>query len=380
MNNLTRRKFLEQIGAAAGLLLATRIALPFPNLSFLENAKPFEMLVVGDSHISGQGLREKDKFYYLVKEWLGRDVFGASRQVNLKVKAHSGARIDLHKEELELLMKAGDDINKFHHAEANLSQPSILKQIDFARKEYETPESVDLVMLSGSITDVLVANTINPFLKEKKVRGLIHKYCNESMLRLLEHTTDTFPNALVVVIGYFPIISTKSDVNKISRYLFKAVKFPHQLHFLLTNGMSKQLLMKIIRKKIALRSRMWVKESNREIREAIGKMNAKFDKPKVIFVESPITEDNCYGTKNSMLWETDKDNLPEDQRYGERKEMCPKVFAELKHHHYGKMSVRMCELAAIAHPNVQGSKAFAEAVKNSLERFSDSPHYGILRK
>ena len=380
MINVSRRKFLEQIGAAAGLLLMGRSGLSFPNLFLSDSSKPFEMLVVGDSHISGQGLRENDKFYYLVKEWLRRDVFGASRQVNLKVKAHSGARIDLHKEELELMLKAGDDINKFHHPEANLSQPSILKQIDFARKEYETGEAVDLVMLSGGITDVLVANTINPFLKEKKVRGLIHKYCNESMLKLLEHTTDTFPNALVVVIGYFPIISTKSDVNKISRYLFKAVKFPHQLHFLLTNGISKQLSMKIIRKKIAMRSRMWVKESNSEIREAIGKINAEFDKPKVIFVESPITEDNCYGTKNSMLWETDKGNLPEDQRYGERKEICPKVFAELKHHHYGKMSIRMCELAAIAHPNVKGSTAFAEAIKKSLDRFSDSPYYGILRR
>ncbi len=57
---VTRRKFLEQITAAAGLLLAGRDALPFANLSFSDNVKPFEMLVVGDSHISGQGLREKD--------------------------------------------------------------------------------------------------------------------------------------------------------------------------------------------------------------------------------------------------------------------------------------------------------------------------------
>ena len=337
------------------------------------------MLVVGDSHISGQGLRENNKFYYLVKEWLQRDVFGASRQVNMKVKAHSGARIDLHGDELELMKKAGDDVDKFLHPEANLSQPSILKQIDFARKEYETAESVDLVMLSGSITDVLVANTINPFINEKKVLGLIHKYCNESMFGLLELTTGTFPTALVVVIGYFPIISTKSDVNKITRYLFKSVKFPHALQFTLTNGLTKQFV-KIVRKKIALRSRMWVKESNREMREAIAKINAKFDTPRVVFVESPITEDNCFGTRNALLWETEKDNRPNDERYGERKEMCPKVFAELKHHHYGKMAIRMCELAAVAHPNIEGSKAFSEVIKISLNQISGSPYHGILGK
>jgi len=366
MKDYSRRQFLKHIGASAAFLLASRNVLSLPNNFFSANSQPFEMLVVGDSHISGQGLQPENKFYYLVKEWIQREVFGASRQVNLKVKAHSGSRIELHKDELEAMQKVEDDIYKFHHPEANLSFPSIRTQIDFARKEYETPASVNLVMLSGGITDVLVANTINPFLKEKKMRELIHKYCNEEMFGLLEHTTSTFPNAQVVVIGYFPIISTKSDVNKISRYLFKPIKFPHTLQWTFTNDLSKQFL-KILRKKIAKRSRIWVKESNREMREAIGKINAKFDKPKVLFVESPITEETCYGTKNSLLWETDKDNLPADEKYGERKTMCPKLFGELKYQHYGKLSTRMCELAAIGHPNVEGAKAFAEAIKSSLK-------------
>ncbi len=366
MGEYSRRQFLKHIGASAAFLLMSRNILSLPNNFFSADSQPFEMLVVGDSHISGQGLLEKNKFYYLVKEWLQREIFGESRQVNLKVKAHSGSRIELHKDELEAMLKVEDDFNKFHHPEANLSFPSIKTQINFARKEYEKPESVNLVMLSGGITDILVANTINPFLKEKKMRELIHKYCNEEMFGLLEHAGNTFPNALIVVIGYFPIISTKSDVNKLSRYLFKPVKFPHPLQWTFTNPVSRQG-MKILRKKMAKRSRIWVAESNREMREAIGKVNARFDKPKVFFVESPITEENCYGTKNSLLWETDKDNLPADERYGERKIMCPKVFTELKYQHYGKLSTRMCELAAIGHPNVEGAKAFAEAIKNSLK-------------
>jgi len=227
MEEYSRRQFLKQLGAAAGLFLLSRSVLSLPNFDFSGDSKTFEMLVVGDSHISGQGLQEKNKFYYLVKEWLQTDIFGESRKVNLKVKAHSGSRIYLHEDELEAMQKAGDDINKFYHQEANLSSPSIQMQIDVARKEYADANAVNLVMLSGGITDVLVANTINPFLKEKKMRALIHKYCNEAMFGLLEQTTGAFPNAQVVVLGYFPIISTKSDVNKISRYLFKPVKFPH---------------------------------------------------------------------------------------------------------------------------------------------------------
>lgn len=372
MRDFSRRQFLKQIGAVAGLLLTTRSVLSLPDLSFSDDSRPFEMLVVGDSLISAQGLREKNKFYYLVKEWLQTEVFGASRLVNLKVKAHSGSRIYLHEDEIEAYRKSEDDINKFHYPEINLSFPTIRAQINVARKEYESPESVDLILLSGGITDVLVANTVNPFISEKKMRELIHQYCNEAMCGLLEQATDSFPNARIAVIGYFPVVSNKTDVNKISRYLFKVVKFPHPLQFTFTNAFSRQF-MKILRRKMAQRSRLWVAESNREMRQAIAKVNGKFDKPRVIFVETPITEENCYGTKNTLLWETDKDNFPNDERYGDRKIECPKALKEIKFHHYGKLSERLCELAAIGHPNIEGSKAYAEAIKNSLKEFFSAP-------
>jgi hypothetical protein len=364
MKAYSRRQFLKGLGASAALLFASRVSA-LPTFDLTDSGRDFEMLVVGDSHISGQGLQEKNKLYYLVKDWLQEEVFGATRAVSLKVKAHSGSRLELHAEELEKMTEAGDDINKFYPREANLSSPSISAQVDLAAKEYERAESVDLVMLSGGITDVLVANTVNPFIKETKARALIRRYCNEGMGALLEKTTETFPNARVVVLGYFPIVSTKSDIRKIARYLFKVVKFPHPLQFALTNGLSRQFL-KILRKKMAGRSRLWVAESNRETRAAIARVNARFDRQRIVFVESPITEENCFGTKNTLLWETDKDNFPGDQRYNERKAMCPQVFDEIKFAHYGKLSVRLCELAAIGHPNVEGARAFAEAVKKSL--------------
>src|SRR5688572_7111090 len=299
MKDMSRRNFLKYFGTAASLFLASRSSLALPKFDFADDSKTFEMLVVGDSHISGQGLQEKNKFYYLVRQWLQNEVFGESRKVNLRVKAHSGSRISLHEDELEKMKQAGDDFNKFHHPEINISFPSIRMQLDAARKTYESGESVNLIMLSGGITDVLVANTVNPFLSEKEMRELIHKYCSEALFGLLEHAANSFPNAVIAVIGYYPIISTKSDVNRLSKYLFKVVKFPHPLQWTLTNGTSKQF-MKILRKNMAKRSRIWVAESNREMREAIAKVNAKFEKPRVIFVQSPITEENCYATKNSL--------------------------------------------------------------------------------
>lgn len=359
MTVVSRRHFISQFGATAATVLIARTILGG------KAPKPFEMLVVGDSHMSGQGLLEKNKFYYLVKEWLRTDVFGEQRDVRMLVKAHSGARLELHLEEEHRMRAAGDDVLKSHHPEANLSQPSIRSQVDAARRQYSDTGAVELVMLSGGITDVLVANTVNPFFDEDKLRSRIRQYCNDGMHALLKHTAAIFPNATIVVVGYFPIISTASDINKVSRYLFKATKFPHPFQFAFTNGASKQF-MKVLRKKMAMRSRFWVEESNRALREAVNRTNADLNTLRVIFVESPIPEERSFGTKASMLWGTDKDNLPADERYMERKKICPEVFAELKHHHYGKMSVRMCELAAIGHPNVEGSQATANAIKDKL--------------
>lgn len=364
MTNYSRRQFLKQLGAIAGLLFAERTVFPF----IPQDNSDFEMLVVGDSFIWGQGLREEDKFYYLIKEWLQREVFNNQRNVNLKVKAHSGSRIYLHDKEVEEMKECGEDPEKFHHPEIDISFPSITFQVDTAREEYENPNAVKLVMLSGGITDLVVANAVNPFLRESKMREMIHKYSHAAMQNLLEKISNTFPEAYVVVVGYFPIVSTKSSVNKITKYLMKIVKFPHPLQFLLTNILSKQF-MKIVRKAVAMRSRIWVTESNKELRDAVKDANANCRRTQILFVESPITEENCFATKNSLLWGTDDDNKPEDDLYKLRKTVCPAAFKEIKHKPFGFFSTRICELASIAHPNKDGAIAYAEAIKDRLKSY-----------
>jgi hypothetical protein len=366
MTNYSRRQFLKQLGAFAAVFTAGKFAVPFS--VFAQDDSDFEMLVVGDSFIWGQGLREEDKFYYLVKEWLQREIFQNTRRVNLKVKAHSGAKIYLQESQLEKMRKAGEDPEKFHYPEADISFPSITFQVDAARREYENPESVKLVMMSGGITDLVVGNTVNPFLRESKMREIIHKYSHAAMTNLLEKISNNFPQAYIVVVGYFPIVSTRSDVNKITKYLMKIVRFPHPLQFLLTNLFSKQF-MKIVRKAVSERSRIWFYESNKELRDAVLQANEKCRRTQILFVESPITEENCFATKNSLLFGMDNDNKPEDELYKERKRECPKVFKEIKYKPFGFISTRMCELASVAHPNKAGSVAYAEAIKTRLKSF-----------
>lgn len=359
MIGLSRRDFLGRLGLAlAGSSL-------FPRFVQAQSVKSFDIVVAGDSFVWGQGLREKDKFYSIIADWLANDVFRGSRQVRLTVKAHSGARILIADKKLAGMERVGQPTDRTYYPEADVSFPSILTQIDSARRDFADPRTVELVMLSGGINDLVVGNAINPFLEESKFRRLVHLACNEKMGRLLAHATEVFPEASVVVFAYFPIISTKSDTNKITKFLLKIIRFPHQLQWLLTNGFSKQF-MKIVRKATSERSRLWFVESNKELSDAVARTNAALARKRVVIVPSPITEDNCFATPNSLLWSLDKDNRPEDEIYSERLEKCPRLLDEIRYKQFGPLWVRLCELASVGHPNKAGSTAYAEAAKRVL--------------
>ncbi len=323
------------------------------------------MLVIGDSHISGQGLREQNRFYNIVKEGLQNEVFGATRRVELTVKAHAGSRITIHPKELKAMAKKGDDINAFHFTEANLSAPSIRHQVDVAAGEYADPSEVDLVMFSGCITDVLVADIMSPFYPISKLRERVKRFCNVSMAELLEHITNAFPRAQVVVVGYAPIASKKTDLKEMARYFFKILSFPPKLQFIATNPLSRQFL-KPFRNKFAERSAIWIKESNRHITNAIVQVNERFPSERIFYVSSPIGADSSFGTPEPLVWGIGKDHRPNDETYEERKAGCTQVFKEMKYKHYGCLTVRMCELSSAAHPNVAGSRAFAGAIMDTL--------------
>ncbi|MFZ1701334.1 MAG: hypothetical protein WBO10_13105 [Pyrinomonadaceae bacterium] len=354
-----------QFALFIGHFIACLFLAAAPNIAFGQDPQPFEVLVVGDSHISGQGLKEENKSYMLVKDLLESDVFGMTRRFNLKVKAHAGSRIKLHPVDRRKIKQTGEDPNKFYDMKANISSPSIRTQIDFAQSEYHDPGSVGLVMLSGCITDVSVGYIVSPFYPKRKLRERIKRFCGGSMFELLEHTAAAFPNAQIVVVGYFPIASQDSDTKAIARYFLKIMSFPSKLSFFFTNLLSRQFI-KILRKCIAQRSKMWLSESNREIRGAIARINDGRDKPIAFFVESPITPDQSYGTKRTLLWQVGNNNVPDDETYEERKGVCARVMAEKKYKPYGKFSMRMCELSSVAHPSVEGSKAYAEAIIESL--------------
>ncbi|MBS1793157.1 MAG: hypothetical protein JSS81_04850 [Acidobacteria bacterium] len=370
MTNFSRRQFLKQLGALAAVCLTARAGRP--SFELPEADRPFDFLVVGDSLIWGQGLEEKDKFYTLTKNWLENEFFAGRRRVELKMKAHSGATIFLHDDEAAALKKTGRTENTFFDPEVAVGFPSIKAQLDNAKAEYESPENVDLILLTGGITDLAVANILNIFGSEKEFRALVPKYCDEDLSRLLDYAAAAFPNALLAVVGYYPMISKKSSTHAVFNAILEIYGFSGPVKPLMNNPLTLPVL-KMMRKQVIKRSDFWADESAAGFRNAVARVNAKAGRRRALFIESPVTADNCFGTKNSLLWGMGKKGRGEDPLYDARRAACGRDFAELAKNKEVGYSVRACELAGIGHPNVAGSKAYAEAIENALAPVLESP-------
>lgn len=365
MSNYSRRDFIKQLGAFAAVALAGRNAFP---AMLSGNGEPFNFLVVGDSLVWGQGLNEEDKFYFLTKTWLKEEIFGGNRQVNLKVKAHSGARISLHDYEREALKNAGKDGTKFYYPEINISFPSIRTQVDIARKNYENPQSVNLIMLSGGIADITVTEILNPFKSNEKLQKDITKYCHKGMFELLKHTAQVFPNAVIAVTGYYPIITSHTPMKKIVNDILEVYNTPRWLKPLINTPLKRQFF-RIYRQKMINRSRVWYERSTFELQKAVEKLNSNFDNQRAIFIQSPFNEEHGYGAKDTLLWNVGEKGKGADDLYAERKIECRETLDQLREKTQLKLRTRVCELASIGHPNVEGSKTFAKAIQNSLKPF-----------
>lgn len=241
MRNVSRRDFLKLFGSATATLLLGRHTVFAGPLS----AEPFEFLVVGDSLVWGQGLEEKDKFYSLTAEWLRNDIFNRQREVNLKVKAHSGSTLTFHADEAEKYKRVGRDETYYYKPEVNVAFPSIWKQIDVAADEYGAAgrAGADLIMLTGGITDITVSTVLDPFGDNAKLPPLIEKYCRDDMFKVLEHAARHNANALIAVVGYFPMLSPKTPTSKLFNNWLESMSFPRFLKPLANNPIIRPLFL-----------------------------------------------------------------------------------------------------------------------------------------
>lgn len=359
--NITRREFLTSLGAI-GVVIGFRDV----GVGLARRKSRFEMLVVGDSLIWGQGLREEQKFYHLTRQWIADELMGSGGEVNLNVKAHSGSTIKLDPDENAALKRGNLNGDQAFHPEVNVSFPAIDKQIESAIADYPEPGDVDLIMISGGIPDVGVAKIINPLESNKKLRERIDLYCRGHMTEVLSDAAISFPNAAIAIIGYYPIITRHTPMKRIVNDILELYNVPGWAKPLVNNPL-KRNLWRLWKGKMIKRSEIWHAESTKAFQLVVAELNRSGGRQRAVFVPSPIEEKTAFGTADSLLFTVARRGRPADPEGTVRVAECRPALSDLRKKTDLKYSTRFCELASVGHPNIDGSKAYAESIKIALK-------------
>lgn len=367
MTGLNRRNFLKALAGAVAFTVAGSRHV----FADLADDRPFEFLVVGDSLIFGQGLEEKDKFYTLTADWLKREAFGQPREVNLKVKAHSGGTLKFHPDEAEKYKRIGRDETYPFKPEVNVSFPSSWKQIEVAADEYRSAGKggADLIMICSGITDITTSRVYDPKGNDDELRAEIKRYCLDDMFDVIDHAAAKNANAKIVVIGYYQAISSKTTGSKIINAWLEALSFPRPLKVFANNPIGRAIYFNKLKDRAIERAKIWHLESNKNYKAAVEKLNQKYGTQRAIFVESPLTEEHATEAPNTKLFRMGKGGVVNDPMAQSRIKDCNDELPALKRDTGIDYPVRLCEIAAVGHPDAAGARAYAEAIRTALTPF-----------
>lgn len=339
------------------------------------------MLVIGDSIMWGQGLRENEKFSSRVKCWLQPRI---NRPVQVQVEAHSGAVITPSTPAPPPFVSA--------NGEVNLTTPTINDQLDQAVRFYSGIHATPaLILMNGCINDVGVKNLLAASTPLEELRTKARKSCGEDMQLLLQRVKQTFPQAYVLVMGYYRIVSPQTADNAFLRLLVKKLNSQRPE--------AKRLSDKEMRQRLIALSDEWYQTSSASLLEAVNKANQLEAAPKVLFIEIDFGPEHVFAAPDSLLWNfmfasTNVSGIakvivllsfgtaaykPNDHVREIRVKSCEETFKKpkgIKEDKSRKAARKdlflVCRYASLGHPNQMGALIYTEAIKGRLLHLIES--------
>jgi hypothetical protein len=209
------------------------------------------------------------------------------------------------------------------------------------------------------------------------------------MTRLLRKVTGAFPNAHVIVPGYYRIISSETEDNAFIRLLVKK---------LAGQAGGQKMTDKERRERLIVNSEEFYSVSNVSLSGAIkqvnGELEARGSKQKILFADIQFWPEHAFSAKDTLLWtfvfaSTNLSGFrkllviltfgtsaykPNDSVRKQRTESCkltykkPKAPKETKEQKQNRENRYLaCRYASLGHPNQNGALIYAEAIKGQLQ-------------
>jgi lysophospholipase L1-like esterase len=333
---------------------------------------PFTVVTLGDSIMWGQGLPDGQKFRDRVTAWL-QGQFGGSRQViQIATRSHSGAILAVGPSDADRESGLGGEIPN--------SYPTISKQVELTLKELQqayhvSPSDVDLLLIDGGINNVDVLEILKP----NHSTGTIKAFTNAAMDKmeaLLQDAMRCFPSGGIVVTGYFPIVSSATDLGALTA-LFG--EFGAELGAggglvgTVVGAAGGAGLAALSKDQMVRNSAAFADTAHTRLLAMVSQLNPAPPAPARVALAWPnFQNDNAYGAPNSFLWTVTDFVGPEldgvaginppqagtpNRVAWNRARDCTNV---------GQGANPKCLDASMGHPNIAGAQAYADAIINQL--------------
>ena len=382
--------------------------------------RPIYMVCLGDSIMWGQGLADGQKFQTLVANWIQANN-PARRRVQRWNFAHSGAGFGPNREvvigrptpasigrqlnatgvdpnlaELDILEarergrqgpttstlqegSAGDKLG----GEIPRTYPTVWRQLDLALETLRTgrdargipksavlppanPEEVELVLMDGGANDVGFLDVVlDPKRTPDQVRDRVTSIIRPGIQAYLPAVLKAFPNATVVVTGYYRGLSEASIHAQVAALIEVAAKW----------GLANNGVFRIPQDKTAS-----------EVRAAIARMAAFDDasnavyrdvvtqlgQGRTLFASPEFAPENAYGAPQRFVFQLTDSDPAERIRNPE----CDKLLGEWAYGTFvtGQTSTNdtpwhlFCLDASTFHPNIAGARRYADKIIAVLQQ------------
>jgi hypothetical protein len=270
----------------------------------------------------------------------------------------------------------------------NRAVPTVHEQLDDAIRSYADAAQVDLVLVDGCINDIEARRLLNAANTPAGIRELAQVKCGAPVEALLERVVSVFPNAQVILTGYYPIISEKTTNDLFMRGLSRRLYTP-------ANG-EPHRSDKELRQRLITISKEWYQSSNEKLASAAHAVDASLSaagsRRRVLFAGVSFLPEYGFGAYDSRLWGFDASFIRKmlvifafgkvsirtnDETRRQRSASCKEAFkgpaGETKDQKRAReWRLMLCNLAAIGHPNRKGAAMYAEAIGRQLKLLQDA--------
>jgi hypothetical protein len=328
--------------------------------------QPLRIIAFGTSLMWDNGLKDSHSFRYLVAKWVAEKT---GRRVALTTFAHSSALLGVP----DAGATPEGDAN-WGVGDLNSSEPTVHAQIDCASSLPDTADA-DLILMEGCINEVGAETIPLPWTKPEELKKSTEDACGRVMTIELTHLAQVYPRAMVVVVGYFPLVSYQSitgwfrGTQRLQKHAKKVYAARHPQRAMpqtprRSNDADRDIM--------ADNSELFYQMSKQKISDAVKDVDANvLHSKQMIFAPLPevtlpdgtrtVNPDFAFGAPKHRLWWVP---IPifwhwaffADEKYGIRHDECNEYVKDLE-------EKLICPVNVAFHPNAAGGKMYADSIE-----------------